>query len=194
MTEGPTAAPGVELRQPRLNLTTVARSVPAAVHARHRLGQRFDRVAGTLHLPPGHRLIAALGVDEAPDSWWERWGLWNVFGVVIIVGFVYWAAGRVPAAIAALALRAHLPGGAGDTSGCGATCSRRWPSRAPRRRALPAFARGYRTLSFVRARPRAAAVPVDPGALRAVSAARGHSSSAYGIDAMPLIRARGRSI
>ena len=42
--------------------------------------------------------------DAAPYSWWERWGLWNVFGVLLIVGFVYWAAGIVPAVIAALAL------------------------------------------------------------------------------------------
>ena len=65
---------------------------------------RFDRVTGTLNLPPGHRLIAAIGADGAPYSWWERWGLWNVFGVLLIVGFVYWAAGLCPRSIAALAL------------------------------------------------------------------------------------------
>ena len=61
-------------------------------------------VSGSLHLPPGHRLIAVLGADEAPDSWFERWGLWSVFGIALVVVFVYWMTGLVPAAIAALAL------------------------------------------------------------------------------------------
>ena len=44
-----------------------------------------------------------MGADGA-RSWLEQWGLWNVFGVLIVVVFVYWTAGLVPAAIAALAL------------------------------------------------------------------------------------------
>ena len=105
VTEGADGRAGVELRQPQLNLTTVARkeSGGGAMPATGWDG-RFDRVTGTLKLPPGHRLLAAIGSDAAPYSWWERWGLWNVFGVLLIVGFVYWAAGMVPAVIAALAL------------------------------------------------------------------------------------------
>ena len=105
VTEGADGRAGVELRQPRLNLTTVARkeSGGGAMPATGWDG-RFDRVTGVLNLPPGHRLLAAIGTDGAPASWWERWGLWNVFGVLLIVGFVYWGAGLVPAAIAALAL------------------------------------------------------------------------------------------
>jgi hypothetical protein len=105
VTEGGEGRAGVELREPHLNLTTVARkdsgggSMPATGW-----DGRFDRVTGTLNLPVGHRLIAAIGTDSAPRSWWERWGLWNVFGVLLIVGFVYWTAGVVPAGIAALAL------------------------------------------------------------------------------------------
>ena len=106
VTEGADGRAGVELRQPQLNLTTVARkeSGGGAMPATGWDG-RFDRVAGTLQ--PAARPSAAsrrIGADAAPDSWWERWGLWNVFGVLLVVGFVYWAAGLVPAAIAALAL------------------------------------------------------------------------------------------
>ncbi len=98
VTEGADGRAGVELRQPQLNLTTVARkeSGGGAMPATGWDG-RFDRVTGTLNLPPGHRLLAAIGADAAPYAWWERWGLWNVFGVLLIVGFVYWAAGLVPA-------------------------------------------------------------------------------------------------
>jgi hypothetical protein len=105
VTEGKEGRAGVELREPQLSLTTVARkesgggAMPATGW-----DSRFDRVTGTLNLPVGHRLIAAVGTDGAPRSWWERWGLWNVFGVLLIVGFVYWTAGLIPAALAALAL------------------------------------------------------------------------------------------
>ncbi len=105
VTEGAKGRAGVELRQPQLNLNTVARKETGggAMPATGWDG-RFDRVEGTLNLPPGHRLLAAIGADAAPLAWWERWGLWNVFGVLLIIGFVYWAAGLVPAAIAATAL------------------------------------------------------------------------------------------
>ncbi len=103
VTAGADGHTGLEVRTPQLSLTTVAR-----VHAGGALPAtgwtgRFDGVDGTLHLPPGHRLIAALGADSAPGSWFERWGLWSVFGVLIVVAFVYWTAGLVPAAIAAFA-------------------------------------------------------------------------------------------
>jgi hypothetical protein len=105
VTEGADGRAGVELRQPQLNLTTVARkaSGSGAMPATGWDG-RFDSVSGVIYLPPGHRLLAALGTDSAPGSWWERWGLWDVFGVLLIVGFVYWAAGLVPAIVAGVAL------------------------------------------------------------------------------------------
>ncbi|HET8745370.1 MAG TPA: hypothetical protein VFM98_07180, partial [Ramlibacter sp.] len=85
-------------------LTTVARTAAHGGMPATGWNQRFDGVRGTLHLPPGHRLIAVTGADEAPGTWFERWGLWNVFGVALVVVFVYWTAGRVPATIAAVAL------------------------------------------------------------------------------------------
>ena len=105
VTDGSEGRVGIELREPHLNLSTISRKENGrgAMPATGWDG-RFDRVSGTLNLPAGHRLIAAIGTDSAPHSWWERWGLWNVFGVLLIVGFVYWTAGLVPAGIAAVAL------------------------------------------------------------------------------------------
>ena len=54
--------------------------------------------------PPGHRLLAVLGVDYAPGSWIERWGLWNLFGVLVVVVFSVWVAGRVAGALALVGL------------------------------------------------------------------------------------------
>ncbi|MYJ75216.1 MAG: hypothetical protein F4089_09000, partial [Gammaproteobacteria bacterium] len=35
----------------------------------------FDTVAATLNVPPGRRLLTAVGVDHAPSSWTGRWKL-----------------------------------------------------------------------------------------------------------------------
>ncbi|HKU90624.1 MAG TPA: hypothetical protein VJP84_12600 [Steroidobacteraceae bacterium] len=104
VTLGADGRTGLELRQPQLQLTAVARTPARGSMPATGWNQRFDSVTGSLHLPPGHRLIAVLGADEAPNSWFERWGLWNVFGIALIVVFVYWMTGLVPAVIAALAL------------------------------------------------------------------------------------------
>ncbi len=105
VTLGAAGAAGLELRTPRVSLTTVART-DSARGAMPATGwdARFDDVSGVLHLPPGHRLLAAVGTDSASGSWFESWGLWNVFGVMLVVVFVYWTAGAIPAAIAAAAL------------------------------------------------------------------------------------------
>jgi len=75
---------GVELRSPQLKLTTLARleadggRVPATGWQ-----QRFDSVSGVLNLPPGHRLLAALGADASPGAWIEQWGLMDLFLLLI---------------------------------------------------------------------------------------------------------------
>ena len=75
---------GIELRSPQLSLSTLARldvsggRVPATGWA-----ERFDRVSGVLNLPPGHRLLAALGADSAPGAWIEQWGLLDLFLLLI---------------------------------------------------------------------------------------------------------------
>ena len=99
------ALTGVELRTPELSLQTVARSAGArgALPATG-WSTRFETVSGQLNLPPGHRLVAALGVDAAPGAWLERWGLWNLFGVVIVAVFAGWLGGPVGGALAFLAL------------------------------------------------------------------------------------------
>jgi hypothetical protein len=104
VTVGADGQSGLELRQPQLQLTAVARISAGGAMPSTGWNQRFDSVNGSLHLPPGHRLIAVLGADEAPEAWFERWGLWNVFGIALVVVFVYWMTGLVPAAIAAVAL------------------------------------------------------------------------------------------
>lgn len=56
--------------------------------------QTFDAVNTTLHLPPAHRLVAALGADQAPGSWLAQWDLLDVFLVAVTTLLAAWLAGR----------------------------------------------------------------------------------------------------
>jgi hypothetical protein len=85
---------GIELRTQNLSLKTVARSAGSrGVLPATGWDTRFENVRGELNLPPGHRLLAALGADSAPQSWLEQWELWDVFGVLIITVLAAWVAG-----------------------------------------------------------------------------------------------------
>jgi hypothetical protein len=96
---------GLEVRTPALQLEAVARTsasrgnLPATGW-----NARFDHVAGQLIMPPGHRLVAALGADSAPGSWMERWGLWDLFGVLVVAVFAGWFAGPTVGGVAFAAL------------------------------------------------------------------------------------------
>ena len=96
---------GVEVRTPRLALTTIGR-IAGAGGALPATGwtTRFEHVRGVLNLPPGHRLLGVPGADEAPGSWWSQWTLWSLFGVLIVIAFTHRIAGRVVAAVALFAL------------------------------------------------------------------------------------------
>ncbi|HEX4618111.1 MAG TPA: hypothetical protein VH135_00185, partial [Steroidobacteraceae bacterium] len=87
-----TGATGVELRNPSVNLTAVAR-LPRAGGALPATGwrQRFTNASGQLVVGPGYRLLAALGPDAAPEAWLERWRLLDIFAVLLIAT----AAGRL---------------------------------------------------------------------------------------------------
>lgn len=81
----PGAAPGVEIREGRLDLVAdsrvekTARRVPA-VSWNH----DFDKVDGELHLPPGWSIIHASGVDRATPTWVTEWTLLDLFLLLII--------------------------------------------------------------------------------------------------------------
>ena len=96
---------GVEVRTPTVQLATLARTAnPFGALPATGWTSTLEGVSGELFLPPGHRLIAVLGADESPTAWLDRWGLWSLFGVLVVVVFTYWVAGPVAAAVAAVGL------------------------------------------------------------------------------------------
>jgi len=100
VTKGIGERTGVEIRSPQVLLSTLARvensggKLPATGW-----DERFDQVNGTLTLPPGHRLLAALNADQAPHAWIERWTLMDIFLVVLTSAVAFRVFGGVFAAL-----------------------------------------------------------------------------------------------
>ena len=76
---------GVEVRQGELAVTADSRipgdpsDIPAVGWAHD-----FHQVTGSLHLPPGWRLLHASGVDEIPGTWIKHWSLLELFLALIV--------------------------------------------------------------------------------------------------------------
>lgn len=90
-------AAGVEVRRGQLDLNADSRLPRTTRLAATGWARDFSQVSADLNLPPGWRLLAALGVDRAPGSWLAAWTLLDFFLVLVItlaVGrlFGWWAA------------------------------------------------------------------------------------------------------
>jgi hypothetical protein len=79
---------GVEIREGELVVSADSRiagdpsDIPAVGWAHD-----FHQVSGTLHLPPGWRLLHASGVDDVPGTWVRHWSLLELFlALVVAIG------------------------------------------------------------------------------------------------------------
>ncbi|MBA4108834.1 MAG: hypothetical protein C0487_04480 [Leptothrix sp. (in: Bacteria)] len=72
----------------------------------------FNKASAVLNLPPGWRLLHAVGVDSAEGSWVSRWTLWDFFFVLLsalAAGKLFgWKRGALLGA--ALVATWHMPG------------------------------------------------------------------------------------
>ena len=98
-------APGVELRNQKLTLTTLARlesrsdTLPA-----NGWNTVLDGVEAKLQLPPGWTLLAASGVDDVtPATWTSRWRLYDFFFMLLIGMAAYRLLRPLPATTVMLA-------------------------------------------------------------------------------------------
>lgn len=99
---------GVEVRQSNVDIGAIGRSDTRGVMPVSGWDERFTSVSSTLNLPPGHKLLAAPGVDHAPGSWASRWQLLDFFLVLIITIAVWKLFGRGAGLIALLAMAISL--------------------------------------------------------------------------------------
>ncbi len=95
---------GVEVRQTEVNLESLGRADTRGTLPVTGWDTRFAEVDATLNLPPGHKLLAAPGVDNARGSWMSQWQLLDFFLVLIITIAVWRLLGRGAGVIALLAL------------------------------------------------------------------------------------------
>lgn len=103
---------GIEVRQPDLDLSIIGRVESRAGMPVSGWQARFDNVDTILHLPPGNKLLAAIGADRSPTSWVDRWKLLDFFLVLIVSVSAARLFGRAAGVLSlvALTLCAHEPG------------------------------------------------------------------------------------
>jgi len=95
---------GVEVRQTDVDLTALGRSDTRGAMPVTGWQARFAEVDAELNLPPGHKLLAAPGVDVADGSWASEWQLLHFFLVLIITIAVWRLFGPKAGVVALLAL------------------------------------------------------------------------------------------
>lgn len=103
---------GVEVTGPGLDLGAHGRIDSGGAMPVVGWQKRLEAMEATLNLPPGVKLLAAFGVDEAPTSLAGRWRLLDFFVLLIVTLAAARLFGRKVAAIAfvALLLSYHEPG------------------------------------------------------------------------------------
>ena len=76
---------GVEIRSPQINLLAVS-SIPV-VNNINAVGWQTDvaKLKARIHLPPGWRAVHASGVDGIGGTWVQKWNLWDIFWLMILI-------------------------------------------------------------------------------------------------------------
>lgn len=106
------AGAGIEVRRAGLDVGALGRVETRGSMPVLGWSSDFESATATLHVPPGHKLLAATGVDAAPASWTGRWRVLDFFVLLIVTVATVRLFGRGAGAIAlvALVLSYHEPG------------------------------------------------------------------------------------
>jgi hypothetical protein len=100
---------GIELRRGDVAVEAIGRADTRNEMTINGWDARFASVSAVLNLPPGNKLLAAPGADNAPRSWVSQWQLLDFFLVLIITIAAWRLFGRTAGiiALAALVLSFH---------------------------------------------------------------------------------------
>jgi hypothetical protein len=79
-----TAAPGVEIRQGKISLTGESRLARSYTLPATGWNETFQSVTFELHTPPGWGIFSVSGTDNVPQTWMQRWTLFDVFLVLVV--------------------------------------------------------------------------------------------------------------
>ncbi len=93
-----TGALGVEVRQPSFKVDSTGRAEVSAKMPAVGWQTNAQKLEGTLHLPPGWRLLALFGPDTVDGDWLTQWTLLDVFLLLVFAMAVgrmwgWWAGG-----------------------------------------------------------------------------------------------------
>ncbi|MBN2645535.1 MAG: hypothetical protein JXR59_08705 [Desulfuromonadaceae bacterium] len=106
-------ASGFEVRQQQVDIQAESRIEPAHISQLPAVGWQLNPVSArtTLNLPPGWRLIDAMGADRVTPTWLRSWSLFDLFIVLVLCLSVSrlwgWRYGLL--VLIALALTYHEP-------------------------------------------------------------------------------------
>ena len=113
LTEDADKVSGIEVRMGQAQISADAR-LPGSARELPTVGWSFDaqKVAATLHLPPGWRLLAVSGADQAQGAWVSRWSLLDFFLVLVaaVAAFRLWGWSWGAVTLVLLVLTWHEPG------------------------------------------------------------------------------------
>ncbi|HWM91186.1 MAG TPA: hypothetical protein VN493_10495 [Thermoanaerobaculia bacterium] len=103
---------GIEVRQGKVSLVAEGRLPGRTALPAVGWDHDFHQVNGEIRIPPGWRILGALGVDDAPGTWIDRWTLLDLFLVLLLALAVrhLWGNRWAALALAALVLTWHEPG------------------------------------------------------------------------------------
>jgi len=95
---------GIEMRRKFVDVGAIGRADTRKAMPVTGWDARFAGVSTLLHLPPGHKLLAAPGADRAPASWVSQWQLLDFFLVLIITIASWRLFGRTAGIVALFAV------------------------------------------------------------------------------------------
>lgn len=95
---------GVEIRSPEIELDAVSRIQSPQQFSSIGWQADVDKFSARMHLPPGWRVLFVGGAESANGAWLERWDLWDIFLVLIIIAASYKLMGIKIAALASISL------------------------------------------------------------------------------------------